>query len=829
MKYAFLMLIASSSLLEEIEDTINQAEAILKHVSHVPHGLRKNTATIRCKFELKVPDVVTYRKPLHSVKQDGGGHDGRWVGAGSTVYAHYPIDGTCVNSNVTAIVAREDDHNPFFMVSLVYNIWCISKNVTRVVFLDECIPSAMTELWTIVYPGVELICVGDLAGSTLRTDTTIIAMSEYAGDLMQHLNDNNWVSPKNTRLREFVRVVVKNIHPGSSRGVIVSRRHTEKRRLGRIWANEKECARELHAEPVVYENLKFTDQVSVSMGAKTMIGMHGAGLVHALWLKPGSTLIEIFPKNKRRWGYRNIANMIGLRYVEYRGGQDTGNGKIVPMEWCRSYASSRVFDAVHINHETNIYMLRHKEYEGIVDEFHVFEGSITHRGEVKHSSIRSLLPANVHYHSIPKPPDYETCRTGSWKCETHDRAYVAETMAKLVGPNDVFITSDADEVASAKCLQKAVSTIHGCISLNTPVWKYSFNWKDTKAQNWKTLKVCRGVDTAVVISKNRYGRSGAQTSKYHTMPGVCGWHMSTFGSISDIRRKEMSIVEGVGRVHSIEETTRRANNGISLFSEKRLYTRQQPLTWPKIRKINNTWFNERFMSWPKMQKRRTMLKGFKNPFSGGGMSNSDRNILVPRFKLHNSYGNFITEGICRNNKKHKYCWSPKYWNVDERAEYEKMWNSAVIQKRENIHVDRPIVHFRCGDVPHSTFLASKDHHSVYDLPCVNDIRKLMSHANVTGPAWMIVGGHGGNRAECDTLAETYAVALNVTLLDRASVETDFVWLQSAPRVVGVLSSSFLFASRIGKLDTLFMPEMLSNVFNTKWSPFTFQKCAKFYK
>ena len=260
----------------------------------------------------------------------------------------------------------------------------------------------------------------------------------------------------------------------------------------------------MHAKPVVYENLDFENQISLSMGAKTMIGMHGAGLVHALWLKPGSTLIEIFPKNKRRWGYRNIANMLGLQYVEYRGGEDTLNGKIVPLKWCSSHAASRVFDAVHINHEIDIYMLRHKEYEGIVDQFHVFEGSITQRGELKHSSIRNLLPADVYYHVIPKPKDYEKCRTGSWKCELHDRAYVAKIMAQLVGPNDIFITSDADEVASAACLREAVSTTDGtCTSLITPTWKFSFNWKDTRAHDWKTLKVCKNVDTKVVISQHR--------------------------------------------------------------------------------------------------------------------------------------------------------------------------------------------------------------------------------------------------------------------------------------------------------------------------------------
>ena len=125
------------------------------------------------------------------------------------------------------------------MISLVYNIWCVAKHVTKVIFLDECIPSAMNNLWTIVFPGIQLICVEDLSGTTIRTGTTILGMSEYSGDLMRHLNDNDWISPKNTRLREFVRLVTSKIKPGNLKEVIVSRRHTKKRKLGRIWANEK--------------------------------------------------------------------------------------------------------------------------------------------------------------------------------------------------------------------------------------------------------------------------------------------------------------------------------------------------------------------------------------------------------------------------------------------------------------------------------------------------------------------------------------------------------------------------------------------------------------
>ena len=88
---------------------------------------------------------------------------------------------------------------------------------------------------------------------------------------------------------------------------------------------------------------------------------------------------------------------------------------------------------------------------------------------------------------------------------------------------------------------------------------------------------------------------------------------------------------------------------------------------------------------------------------------------------------------------------------------------------------------------------------------------------------------GGHERECNRLAQTYAQKLpGVTLLNRASPETDFMWLKSAPKVVSVIMSSFALASRLGKLDTLFMPNMRTDLFNSPWAPLKFRRCPEYY-
>ena len=80
-------------------------------------------------------------------------------------------------------------------------------------------------------------------------------------------------------------------------------------------------------------------QVALAHSTDVMIGMHGAGMLHVLWLKPGSTVVEIFPKSKRRWGYRNIAHYRDLRYHVVRAGNDgKKESKTIPVkEWRKAF------------------------------------------------------------------------------------------------------------------------------------------------------------------------------------------------------------------------------------------------------------------------------------------------------------------------------------------------------------------------------------------------------------------------------------------------------------------------------------------------------------
>lgn len=66
--------------------------------------------------------------------------------------------------------------------------------------------------------------------------------------------------------------------------------------------------------------LPFKGQVELIRGSDVLIGVHGAGLTHGMWLHTGSVMVEILPQNLNHKGFRNLASMLGHRYFSAHAG-----------------------------------------------------------------------------------------------------------------------------------------------------------------------------------------------------------------------------------------------------------------------------------------------------------------------------------------------------------------------------------------------------------------------------------------------------------------------------------------------------------------------------
>ncbi|RAO64780.1 uncharacterized protein BHQ10_000792 [Talaromyces amestolkiae] len=60
--------------------------------------------------------------------------------------------------------------------------------------------------------------------------------------------------------------------------------------------------------------LPLTQQIQIIRSTDVLVGVHGAGLTHGLWLREGSAMVEILPDSFEHKGFRNLAGALGHNY-----------------------------------------------------------------------------------------------------------------------------------------------------------------------------------------------------------------------------------------------------------------------------------------------------------------------------------------------------------------------------------------------------------------------------------------------------------------------------------------------------------------------------------
>ncbi|KAL7421373.1 hypothetical protein Q5752_004258 [Cryptotrichosporon argae] len=66
---------------------------------------------------------------------------------------------------------------------------------------------------------------------------------------------------------------------------------------------------------VPFETMSITEQIEVAASASIMLGVHGNGLTHQLWMPAGSALVEIFPPQAFVRDYQAVAQVLRHPYV----------------------------------------------------------------------------------------------------------------------------------------------------------------------------------------------------------------------------------------------------------------------------------------------------------------------------------------------------------------------------------------------------------------------------------------------------------------------------------------------------------------------------------
>ncbi|ROT42604.1 hypothetical protein SODALDRAFT_326763 [Sodiomyces alkalinus F11] len=76
----------------------------------------------------------------------------------------------------------------------------------------------------------------------------------------------------------------------------------------------------IRVQAVDFAALSFPDQLRVARETDVLVGVHGAGLTHVLFMRRGAgAVVEIQPDGLDQKGYRNVANLLDLGYFRIHG------------------------------------------------------------------------------------------------------------------------------------------------------------------------------------------------------------------------------------------------------------------------------------------------------------------------------------------------------------------------------------------------------------------------------------------------------------------------------------------------------------------------------
>lgn len=163
------------------------------------------------------------------------------------------------------------------------------------------------------YVSLTLLQIADAAGGRISISLSDGAIRCARVLFLPRMNDSRMVHPVDVRLIRSLPIASQRSHPSSGRSIYVARFEANRRpfrgerRLADLFAEQG-------FEVVLLEQLSPTEQVDLFREAKIVVGLHGAGLVNAIWSSPGTVLFELFSSTPHNDCYRNIAAVADLVY-----------------------------------------------------------------------------------------------------------------------------------------------------------------------------------------------------------------------------------------------------------------------------------------------------------------------------------------------------------------------------------------------------------------------------------------------------------------------------------------------------------------------------------
>jgi protein O-GlcNAc transferase len=189
---------------------------------------------------------------------------------------------------------------------------------TQVVILDDIADDPYIELWSL-FARKPIVRLSDLGAETPSLGNIIVPLAGgsnpmWSGDWELHSCDHSELLRVFTkRVLDFYNV---NDEPlAADRPLVLTFIDRKEKRL---LVNKEEYISILKSkfpavkiELVDFAAFSFTEQLKIVRRTDILVGVHGAGLTHGMFMPPGSTMVEILPSGVAHKGFRNMAKLLG--------------------------------------------------------------------------------------------------------------------------------------------------------------------------------------------------------------------------------------------------------------------------------------------------------------------------------------------------------------------------------------------------------------------------------------------------------------------------------------------------------------------------------------
>jgi len=204
----------------------------------------------------------------------------------------------------------------------------VARPDVEVVILDNAPPSPYDELWPrIIAPRRGVRRVGDFAGRRVLFRRAIFSPPGYHSFFFAGVRGENPVPQRVGLVDAFVGLILRayGIDPhrepprsGPLRATLVLRRPYQGHRyMARRLANEEACVAVLRSAGLAVQAIDFAcrpfeEQLRIAAETDILVGIHGAGLTHFLWMPPHGGLLEVDPESGGSWRcFRHLATWTG--------------------------------------------------------------------------------------------------------------------------------------------------------------------------------------------------------------------------------------------------------------------------------------------------------------------------------------------------------------------------------------------------------------------------------------------------------------------------------------------------------------------------------------